>query len=242
MTSAAVALHAVSAGYGRDPDVIRDFTLTAHAGEVVTLIGPNGAGKSTALRAAVGLHAVIRAGSVRVNGEDLHAPTPHRALRKGMVIVPQGRCNFPRLTVKESLEVATYALRDRSRVEAIDALRSRFSFIDEWHDVRVGQLSGGQQQAVEIALSTMSGPSVLLVDEPSLGLSPGMQRWVLRLIRELAEAGTAVVMVEQNVTAAVQISDRFVVMDQGRIVMEGSANDVYHDPKIRSVYLGGRVE
>jgi branched-chain amino acid transport system ATP-binding protein len=230
----------LTAGYADSP-IVRDFSGHLEAGTVTTLIGGNGAGKSTLLRAVYG---TIRrfSGRVLFKGEAIEALEPSERFRRGIGFVPQGRCNFPGFTVAENLTMACYTLRAGARAKAIARVVERFPELGERLNTRAGNLSGGEQQILEMAMVLVVEPALLLLDEPSLGLSPRMQGEVFQSVLALARSGVTVLVVEQNVRGALMISDRAWVMEQGRKFMEGPAAEVRTDPRIAQAYLGGNIE
>ncbi|HTV87522.1 MAG TPA: ABC transporter ATP-binding protein [Stellaceae bacterium] len=227
----------LAAGYSEEP-VIRGISLTIAAGSITTIVGPNGAGKSTLLGALYGLGRQF-GGRIVFAGAQIERLAPGERLRRGIGLVPQGRCNFPLMSVRENLELAAYTLARRQTGAAIGRMVERFPLLGERWRVQAGNLSGGEQQILEMAMVMMTGPRLLLLDEPSLGLSPGNQRLVFETIRSVRDAGVSVLLVEQNALAALRISDRAIVMELGRKRLEGAARDVLADPLLRVAYLGG---
>jgi len=227
----------LSAGYTDEPVVV-DFSAAIREGTVTTVIGPNGAGKSTLLRAVYGL---IRhfAGSVRFRGQAIERLPPRERLTRGIGFVPQGRCNFPLMTVRENLELGAYTLRGPAVAVAIERVLTEFPLLAAKLAVLAGNLSGGEQQILEIAMVLEAGPRLLLLDEPSLGLSPANQDQIFATIADLRGRGLTVLVVEQNAHGALQISDTGIVMELGRLFMAGPAAEVIADPRIKVAYLGG---
>jgi branched-chain amino acid transport system ATP-binding protein len=227
----------LSAGYTDEPVVV-DFSAAIREGTITTVIGPNGAGKSTLLRAVYGL---IRHfdGSVRFRGEAIEGLPPRERLTRGIGFVPQGRCNFPLMTVRENLELGAYTLRGPAAAAAIERELAEFPLLAAKRSVLAGNLSGGEQQILEIAMVLEAGPRLLLLDEPSLGLSPANQDGIFATIADLRERGLTVLVVEQNAHGALQISDTGIVMELGRLFMAGPATEVIADPRIKAAYLGG---
>ncbi|HWI26232.1 MAG TPA: ABC transporter ATP-binding protein [Stellaceae bacterium] len=240
MNSAALEIRGLTAGYGEIP-VIRDFATELVTGSITTLIGGNGAGKSTLLRAIYGTNRVF-AGHIVFKGEEIERRAPWERLARGIGFVPQGRCNFPLMSVGENLKMGGYTLTARERREAIDRVATMFPMLRRKWSVQAGNLSGGEQQVLETAMVLETGPSLLLLDEPSLGLSPKMQNEVFSSVRAIAAAGVTVLIVEQNVHGALLISDRAIVMELGRKFLEGPAASVRDDPRIREAYLGGNIK
>ena len=236
----ALELLALTAGY-RDVPIVHDITMRLPVGSITTLIGGNGAGKSTLLRAIYG---TIRwfSGQIVYRGEDIHALKPDERLRLGIAFVPQGRCNFPGMSVAENLKLGCFTLPARLHRERIDHVIALFPMLRAKWSIAAGNLSGGEQQVLETAMVLVTEPSLLLLDEPSLGLSPRMQGDVFSAVRGIAARGVTVLIVEQNVHGALLISDTAVVMELGRIFMEGPAAMVRDDPRIREAYLGGNIK
>jgi branched-chain amino acid transport system ATP-binding protein len=233
-------LVSLTAGYGDNP-IVRDFSARLHAGTITTLIGGNGAGKSTLLRAVYGTNRWF-SGQVVFAGEPIEHLEPAERFRRGVGFVPQGRCNFPAMTVAENLMMGCYTLDTGKRRAAIARMTEQFPLLGERRGTAAGNLSGGEQQILEMAMVLMVEPRLLLLDEPSLGLSPKMQADVFSTVQRIARSGVTVLVVEQNVRGALMISDRALVMEQGRKFMEGPAADVRNDPRIRQAYLGGNID
>lgn len=231
-----LAIEGLSAGYTDEP-VVREFTATIPAGTITTIIGPNGAGKSTLLGALYGLGRRF-AGRVAFDGAEVQDLSPPERLKRGIGLVPQGRCNFPLMSVRENLELGTYTLPRAGAADAVERMLGLFPLLRTRLRVRAGDLSGGEQQILEMAMVLAAGPRLLLLDEPSLGLSPGNLRQVLRTIEDIRGGGVTVLMVEQNAVAALRISDAAIVLELGRKVLEGPARHVLDDPAVQAAYLG----
>jgi branched-chain amino acid transport system ATP-binding protein len=228
------------AGYGEVP-IVRDFSTRLPPASITTLIGGNGAGKSTLLRAVFG---TVRwfSGQIIFNGEAIEHLGPAERLKRGIGFVPQGRCNFPRMTVAENIKMGCYTLPGRTHRAAIDRVTSQFPLLrSKWSEM-AGNLSGGEQQVLETAMVLLASPELLLLDEPSLGLSPKMQAEMFDVARQIAAAGVTVLVVEQNVHGALLVSDTAIVMELGRKFLEGPAAEVRQDPRIREAYLGGNIK
>jgi len=233
-------LIALTAGYG-DVPIVHDFSTRLASGSITTLIGGNGAGKSTLLRAIFGSNRWF-SGQVILAGEAIEHLAPSERLTRGIGFVPQGRCNFPQMSVAENLKMGCYTLPGRSHRDAIARVTAQFPLlIRKWSEL-AGNLSGGEQQVLETAMVLLSAPQVLLLDEPSLGLSPKMQNDVFAEVRKIAAGGVTVLVVEQNVHGALLVSDTAIVMELGRKFLEGPAADVRVDPRIREAYLGGNIK
>jgi len=231
-------LDRLSVGYTDEPVVV-DFSAAVRVGSVTTVIGPNGAGKSTLLRAIYGLNRHFD-GSIRFLGQAIERLPPRERLKLGIGFVPQGRCNFPLMTVRENLELGAYTLRGPAVAAAIERVLAEFPLLAAKLSVLAGNLSGGEQQILEIAMVLEAGPKLLLLDEPSLGLSPANQDQIFATIAELRGRGLTVMVVEQNAHGALQISDTGIVMELGRLFMAGPAAEVIADPRIKVAYLGGQ--
>jgi len=233
----------VSAGYALGP-VVWDLDLTVRPGEIVTLIGANGAGKSTLVKTVSGL-LTPSAGEVRYEGERIDNRSPGARVRLGIAHVPEGRQVFAGLTVAENLRLGAYAHRKQLGVNGIDgrirAVCERFPVLAARMNDVVGNFSGGQQQMLAIARGLMSSPKLLILDEPSLGLSPLLVQEVFSLIAGLRAQGLAVLLSEQNARSALSISDRAYVIESGRVVMQGRAIDLLHAPEVAERYLGSAV-
>ena len=240
MTHPALELISVTAGYGDNP-IVRDFSTSLHAGTITTLIGGNGAGKSTLLRAVYGTNRLFD-GRIAFKGESIERLPPWERLRRGIGFVPQGRCNFPAMSVAENIKMSCYTLSAARHQAAIERVNGLFPILPQKWRIEAGNLSGGEQQILEMAMVLLLEPSLLLLDEPSLGLSPRMQGDVFATVQRIAAAGVTVLIVEQNVRGALLISDRALVMEQGRKFMEGPAAEVRSDPRIRQAYLGGNIQ
>ena len=223
--------------YGAAP-ALWGVSLTIAQGELVCVIGPNGAGKTTLIGALAGLNRA-RSGSITMDGCEMTAVAPHRFCAAGIAIVPEGRRLFTRLTVRENLEIGSYlrparAVRERS-LERVCAL---FPAVRDKLDAPAGALSGGQQQMVAIGRALMAAPKLLLLDEPSLGLSPMMVQVMFRAIRDVNATGTAVLLVEHNVAMALDLARRAYLLEEGRIVAQGAPDAVFANPDLRRAYLG----
>jgi ABC-type branched-subunit amino acid transport system ATPase component len=230
-------LDAIVAGYD-EVEVLRGVSLVVGAGDIVSISGANGAGKSTLLRTVFGM-LVPRAGRIRFAGDEIGGRSPVEVLKRGIGYVPQGRCNFPAMTVDENLQMGAYLRRD-DRVRAdIDALYTRFPILATKRQDPAGTLSGGQQQILEMAISLLLRPRLLLVDEPSLGLDPRMVEIVFDTIAAINAEGTTILMVEQNAKKALSVSHRAFVLELGRNRFEGTGRELLENPDVRQHYLGG---
>ena len=230
-------LHSVVAGY-EEVEVLRGVSLAVREGEIACIIGANGAGKSTLLRTVFGL-VVPRAGAVRFAGEEIAGRSPTEVLRRGLGYVPQGRCNFPAMSVEENLEMGAYLRRDARVRDDIEALLARFPMLEAKRRDAAGTLSGGQQQILEMAIALLVQPRLLMIDEPSLGLDPRMVEIVFDTILAINREGTTILMVEQNAKKALSVSQRGFVLELGRNRFAGTGADLLDNPDVRRHYLGG---
>lgn len=233
-----LAVENLSVCYGAI-QALHGISLRVEQGEVVTLIGGNGAGKTTTLRAVSGLLRP-KAGSIEFDGESILGWQPHRIVCHGLVQVPEGRGIFANLTVEENLQMGAYARHDRAAIRAdheraldlLPRLRERLQ-------QPAGTLSGGEQQMLAIARALLARPRLLMLDEPSLGLAPQMVQTVYQVIREIASAGTTILLVEQNASMALKVANRAYVIEVGEIQMEGPASELAQSDEVRKAYLGG---
>ncbi|MDX6749136.1 ABC transporter ATP-binding protein [Geminicoccaceae bacterium 1502E] len=238
MAEALLELEDVSGGYGR-MRVLDGLSMRVAPGRLTTVIGPNGAGKSTVFKAVFGLASVF-SGKIRFAGEDITGLQPRALLDRGIVYVPQGRNLFSELTVRHNLELGGVTLRDPQRLdERIGAMFARFPVLREKADRQAGTLSGGEQKMLEIARGLLLEPRLVLVDEPSIGLSPLLVGQVFQILRDLVGGGVAVLMVEQNARRALEISDDAVVLEQGRQRLAGPAAEILANPELGALFLGG---
>ena len=226
----------MTAGYGEGPDIISSCSITANKGEIVAILGPNGAGKSTAMKAMLGL-LKLKSGSVTLNGEDISNINPQDRVKKGISFVPQTRNVFAELTVRENLEIGGF-LTEGSLENKIDSIYSLFPILSEKQAQIVGQLSGGQRQQVALGRALMSDPSVLMLDEPTAGVSPIVMDELFEHIIKVKKTNVGVIMVEQNAKQALSISDRGYVLVTGQNKFEGSGNDLLENPEVRRSFLG----
>ena len=228
----------LTAGYGR-MDILHDVSLTVDVHEIVSIIGPNGAGKSTAFKTIVGFLRP-RTGRVMFNGETITGLRPDLVLRRGLAYVPQGRIVFPQMTVLENLEMGAYIERDPARVAAaLDQVYALFPILAERRKQSAGTMSGGEQQMVAIARALMTRPQLILLDEPSLGLSPKFVTLIFEKLLDMRQAGYTLMLVEQNATRALGIADRGYVLELGRNRFEGPGRQLLADPEVKRLYLGG---
>jgi len=226
------------AGYVPGLPIVRDLSVHVGAGEIVTIIGPNGAGKSTLIKAIAGL-VVIEGGAIRLAGSDITGVRPDQLADHGIAYVPQSANIFQTLTVQQNLVLASQRLAG-SRDGRVEAMFDLFADLHERRGIRAGGLSGGQRQMLAIAMALVAEPTLVLMDEPTAGLSPRAAQEVLALIRSIAAEGVSVLLVEQNAKAALRISDRAYVLAEGRNQLQGAAADLLNDPLVGEIYLGVR--
>ena len=217
---------------------VRELSMEVAQGELVSLIGANGAGKTTTLKAISGVLAPA-AGRITFLGEDITRASPKRILQLGIAHCPEGRRVFPQMSVLENLEMGSYLRTDASEVSAdMERLFERFPILHERRNQAAGTLSGGEQQMLAISRALMSQPKLVLFDEPSLGLAPNLVERTFEIIKGIRAQGVTVVMVEQNAFAALELSDRSYVLDQGRVTMTGPGLELLHNPLVKTAYLG----
>ena len=227
----------ISASYG-DTQVLWDISFTVKKGLLVALLGANGAGKTTTLKSICGLVQPF-AGTVRYNGEVISGMPVHKVVEMGITLVPEGRQLFPKMTVEENLLAGSYLKKAKGkRKENLERAYAVFPRLAERRTQVAETLSGGEQQMVAIGRGLMQSPDLIMFDEPSLGLSPLLVEDVFRVVRALHDQGLTIFLVEQNVRQAMKIADYCYVMENGRIVQEGSGRDLESDPKVREAYLG----
>jgi len=234
---ALLELKGLAAGYGGG-DILHDVDLELDEGSLTCIVGPNGAGKSTLLRVVSGLLRPSR-GSVRFRGQSIAGLSPRSILNRGIVQVPQERSLFPTMTVWENVRLGAYTVRDRGLVERrLAAVCETFPIVKERRREPAASLSGGQQKIVEFARAMMLDPSLLILDEPSMGLDPKTRSVVFSTIHDMNEAGHTLLLVEQNARSGLGIASHGVVMESGRIRLEGPGADVLNNPEIGRLYLG----
>jgi branched-chain amino acid transport system ATP-binding protein len=229
----------VVSGYG-PLTVLDGFSAALARGRVTTLIGANGAGKSTVFKTLFGL-AELRSGAILLDGVAVAGRPVRELLARGVAYVPQGRNLFPTLSVAENLELGGVTLASGVRRARLAAVRARFPALAARGRQQASTLSGGEQKMLEIGRALLLEPTLLLVDEPSIGLSPRLAREVLAMLRALADGGVTVVMVEQNVKIGLAVSDHAIALEGGRVALEAPAAEILSHPRIRSVFLGGHV-
>ena len=231
-----------TAYYGR-LTVLRGVSLQVAPGQIVTILGSNGAGKSTLLKTIMGfIPDQPEKGSVEVLGKRVNGWDPEDVAALGVAYIPEGRGIFPELTTEENLRLGAYNRRDAALDADVEALSARFPILRERRRQLAGTLSGGEQQMLAIARALVSQPKLVLLDEPSLGLAPRIITQVFRIIREIHDAGTAILLVEQNARQALSVADYGYVLESGRIVLEGTSARLQADPNVQELYLGAVQE
>lgn len=232
-----LVLEGVSVHYGKVV-AIRDVDLEVHEGEIVALIGANGAGKSTTLRAISGLEP-IRTGRISFEGNRIDGVQPEEIARRGIAHIPEGRRIFPQMTVLENLEMGAYLRRDKAEMEKnLEDVFRHFKRLKERVKQLAGTMSGGEQQMLAMGRALMASPKLIVMDEPSLGLSPIMCQEIARIIRDVHAEGRTVVLVEQNARLALSLADRGYVLETGNIALHGPASELRGNDLVRKTYLG----
>ena len=238
MISTLLRAEAMTAGYGKMP-ILHDVTFIVTPGELVAVIGPNGAGKSTAFKVIVGFLKPTE-GRVLFDGDDITALRPDQVLRRGLAYVPQGRIVFPQMTVLENLEMGAYIEPDSRKIRAaLDRVYALFPILGERRSQKAGTMSGGEQQMVAIGRALMTHPKLVLLDEPSLGLSPKYVALIFEKLVEMKRSGYTLMVVEQNAAKALSVADRGYVLELGRNRFDGSGATLLADPEVKRLYLGG---
>ena len=233
-----LSVHGLTVAYGRT-EAVHGIDLAVDDGQVVCLIGANGAGKTTIMRGLSGLLRP-RAGSIRLDGVDIVGWAPHRIAAAGMRQVPEGRQIFAELTVADNLALGAWLGSDRAEAaRRQDAVLARFPRLRERLSQQAGSMSGGEQQMLALGRALMGAPRLLLLDEPSMGLAPLFVDEIFSIIASLKREGITILLVEQNASAALEVADYAYVLETGRIVLQGPAADVAHDPAVAAAYLGG---
>lgn len=238
MTAPLLQLENLSTSYGVI-EVLKGIDLVVHAGEIVSVLGANGAGKSTALMTISGLQP-CRRGTIRLAGQPIQNRRPHEIVRRGISQVPEGRRIFPRLTVRENLEMGAFPRADKDGIAA-DLARTfaLFPILQERQNQPGGTLSGGEQQMLAISRALMARPQLLLLDEPSLGLAPKIVLQIFEIIRDINRQGTTILLVEQNANLALHLAHRGYVLETGRIVLHDTAANLLQNEQVKKSYLGG---
>ena len=217
---------------------LKGISLTVEEGELVSLIGANGAGKTTTLHTISGL-LTAASGSITLDGKDLQKVAPNKIISMGLAHVPEGRHVFARMTVEENLRMGAYIIKDQKKIsENLENVYSHFPRLKERSRQLAGTLSGGEQQMLATGRALMTDPKIVLMDEPSMGLSPLLVKEIFAIIEELHKSGITILLVEQNAKMALAVSDRAYVLETGTISMEGKASDLAADDRVRKAYLG----
>jgi len=227
----------MTGGYGSGPDIISSCSVNVNQGEIVSILGPNGAGKSTAMKAMLGL-LNLKSGKVIIDGKDISHLNPQDRVKQGIAFVPQTRNVFAGLSVEENLEMGAF-LRDESLQEIINEIYELFPILKEKKSQLVGELSGGQRQQVALGRALMIKPAVLMLDEPTAGVSPIVMDELFDHILKVKKTNVAILMVEQNAKQALSISDRGYVLVTGENKYSGTGKELLNDPRVRSSFLGG---
>ncbi|WP_400088854.1 ABC transporter ATP-binding protein [Yoonia sp. R78084] len=228
---------AMTGGYGKGPDILHSCTIAAEKGEIAVIVGPNGAGKSTAMKAVFGMLNVNQ-GAVRLDGEDITHLSPQQRVVKGMGFVPQTSNIFTSMTVEENLEMGAFIRRDDFR-DTMTQVYDLFPILKEKRNQAAGELSGGQRQQVAVGRALMTQPKVLMLDEPTAGVSPIVMDELFDRIIEVARTGIPILMVEQNARQALEIADKAYVLVQGRNAHTGTGKELLADEQVRRSFLGG---
>ncbi|MCO8319751.1 ABC transporter ATP-binding protein [Burkholderia multivorans] len=237
MATAMLKIKGLQVNYG-GIQAVKGVDMEVAQGELVTLIGANGAGKTTTMKAITGLKP-YSAGDIEYQGKSIKGVPPHELLKRGLAMVPEGRGIFARMSILENMQMGAYLRSDAEGIQkGVDRMFGYFPRLKERAKQLAGTLSGGEQQMLAMARALISRPKLLLLDEPSMGLSPIMVEKIFEVVRDISKEGLTVLLVEQNARLALQAANRGYVMDSGAITMSGNAKDMLDDPKVRAAYLG----
>ncbi|KVF21774.1 ABC transporter ATP-binding protein [Burkholderia cepacia] len=237
MAAAMLKIKGLQVNYG-GIQAVKGVDMEVRQGELVTLIGANGAGKTTTMKAITGLKP-YSAGDIEYDGKSIKGIPPHELLKRGLAMVPEGRGIFARMSIIENMQMGAYLRNDTEQIKKdVDRMFGFFPRLKERASQLAGTLSGGEQQMLAMSRAILSKPKLLLLDEPSMGLSPIMVEKIFEVVREISKEGITVLLVEQNARLALQVADRGYVMDSGTVTMEGDAKQMLDDPKVRAAYLG----
>ena len=235
MNKAILECNGIAAGYVKGLNILQGVDLVVNEGEIVSIIGPNGAGKSTLLKAIMSL-IKVSAGRFYLNGTEKTGLSTHKIVMEGLGYVPQVANVFPSLTIEENLEIGSWSIKDKR--DALKKIYSDFPMLSDRKKDKAGNLSGGQRQILALARALITSPNLLLLDEPSAGLSPVAINDVFTSIKEINDSGVSILLVEQNAKRALEFSDRGYVLDQGRNAYQGSGEELLNDPRVIDLYLG----
>ena len=235
MNKAILECNGIAAGYVKGLNILQGVDLVVNEGEIVSIIGPNGAGKSTLLKAIMSL-IKVSAGRFYLNGTEKTGLSTHKIVMEGLGYVPQVANVFPSLTIEENLEIGSWSIKDKR--DALKKIYSDFPMLSDRKKDKAGNLSGGQRQILALARALITSPNLLLLDEPSAGLSPVAIKDVFTSIKEINDSGVSILLVEQNAKRALGFSDRGYVLDQGRNAYQGSGEELLNDPRVIDLYLG----
>ncbi|ABI88097.1 ABC transporter family protein [Burkholderia ambifaria AMMD] len=237
MAAAMLKIKGLQVNYG-GIQAVKGVDMEVRQGELVTLIGANGAGKTTTMKAITGLKP-YSAGDIEYDGKSIKGVPSHELLKRGLAMVPEGRGIFARMSIIENMQMGAYLRNDNEQIKKdVDRMFGFFPRLKERATQLAGTLSGGEQQMLAMSRAILSKPKLLLLDEPSMGLSPIMVEKIFEVVREISKEGITVLLVEQNARLALQAADRGYVMDSGTVTMEGDAKKMLDDPKVRAAYLG----
>jgi ABC-type branched-subunit amino acid transport system ATPase component len=237
MSESLLQMRDVRSGY-EDMEILKGVTMDIFPSGITCMIGPNGAGKSTVLRTVYGILR-LRGGQISFEGERIDGKKPLEVIKRGICYVPQGRSIFPLMTVMENLEMGAFTRKDPRVARDIHSLMEKFPILSQRRDTLAGNLSGGEAQILAIAMGLLLEPRLMMLDEPSIGLSPQSVSLIFKIIQQISETGTTILMVEQNARRALAISRRAFVLELGKVKFSGTGEEILGNPELRKVYLGG---